>query len=88
MMELNDNTRLKDLSIYLRKEFCIGIYRVGNKNLPPQNTHIFKKADVWVFGHTHHNVDRNIGSTRVVSNQLGKKNDSCAIDLKKIVVIK
>jgi hypothetical protein len=42
MMELNDNTRLKDLSIYLRKEFCIGIYRVGNKNLPPQNTHIFK----------------------------------------------
>jgi predicted phosphodiesterase len=53
-----------------------------------ENTPIFKKADVWVFGHTHHNVDRNIGSTRVVSNQLGKKNDSCAIDLKKIVVIK
>ena len=52
-----------------------------------ENTPIFKKADVWVFGHTHHNVDLNIGSTRVVSNQLGKKNDSCVLDLKKIVVI-
>lgn len=52
-----------------------------------ENTSIFKKADVWVFGHTHHNVDVNIGSTRVVANQFGKKKDACKPDFKKIIAI-
>ena len=52
-----------------------------------ENTSIFKKADVWVFGHTHHNVDVNIGSTRVVANQFGKKKDACNADFKKIIAI-
>ena len=28
-------------------------------------------AGLWIHGHTHHNVDYTIGTTRVVSNQLG-----------------
>jgi Icc-related predicted phosphoesterase len=25
----------------------------------------------WVFGHTHHNIDEQVGSTRIVTNQRG-----------------
>lgn len=29
------------------------------------------QPDAWVFGHTHHNIDRRIGRTRLVTNQRG-----------------
>ena len=32
---------------------------------------LVKKADLWIFGHTHSNVDIQIGKCRLVSNQLG-----------------
>lgn len=30
-----------------------------------------KEPDLWLFGHTHYNVDYYLGKTRIVSNQLG-----------------
>jgi predicted phosphodiesterase len=49
-------------------------------------TRVFNKADVWVFGHTHNNVDTMIGTTRVVSNQSGKSTDKCQVDETQIVI--
>jgi len=34
-------------------------------------TDLVKKADVWIYGHTHSNLDTTIGSCRLVSNQYG-----------------
>ncbi|MBQ7254155.1 MAG: serine/threonine protein phosphatase, partial [Bacteroidales bacterium] len=28
-------------------------------------------ADYWIYGHSHRNIDRQIGKTRCLSNQLG-----------------
>ena len=36
---------------------------------------LFSNRLVWIYGHTHYNVDKNIGNTRLVSNQYGKKNN-------------
>jgi predicted phosphohydrolase len=34
--------------------------------------HVVEEADLWMFGHTHHNVDHTLDNgTRMVSNQLG-----------------
>jgi predicted phosphodiesterase len=52
-----------------------------------ERTRIFKRADVWIYGHTHHNIDKMIGSTRVVTNQAGKEIDPCEADLSKIINI-
>ena len=29
------------------------------------------RIDVWIFGHSHTNIDATIGNTRIVSNQMG-----------------
>ncbi len=29
------------------------------------------RIDVWIYGHSHTNIDATIGNTRIVSNQLG-----------------
>ena len=29
------------------------------------------RIDVWIFGHSHANIDATIGNTRIVSNQMG-----------------
>jgi predicted phosphodiesterase len=50
-----------------------------------EHTRIFKKANVWVFGHTHNNVDKMFGNTRVISNQAGKKADNCVVDVNQTV---
>jgi len=50
-----------------------------------EHTRIFKKADVWVFGHTHYNIDKMFGNTRVISNQAGKEADNCVVDANQIV---
>jgi len=50
-------------------------------------TSIFKRADVWIFGHTHNNEDVVFKSTRVVSNQLGKSADPCDIDTEQLIQI-
>jgi len=34
-------------------------------------TNLVKKADVWIYGHTHSNLDTTIGLCRLVSNQYG-----------------
>jgi predicted phosphodiesterase len=52
-----------------------------------EHTDIFKKAKVWVFGHTHHNVDKIIGNTRIVTNQSGKSADPCSVDTTQIIKI-
>jgi hypothetical protein len=30
-----------------------------------------RKPDLWVYGHSHLNIDATVGTTRVVCNQLG-----------------
>lgn len=37
------------------------------------------KADVWLFGHTHANVDFQIGKCRVVSNQVGYEREEIPV---------
>lgn len=37
--------------------------------------YLFSNKLLWVYGHTHYNVDINIDNTRLVSNQYGKKNN-------------
>ncbi len=32
---------------------------------------------LWIHGHTHHNIDYTIGSTRILSNQRGYPNQPC-----------
>jgi Icc-related predicted phosphoesterase len=34
----------------------------------------------WIHGHTHHNMDYELHGVRIVTNQLGKKYDSCTLD--------
>mgnify|MGYP006090800537 CR=1 FL=1 len=34
----------------------------------------------WIHGHTHHNIDYELNGVRIVTNQLGKKHDSCTMD--------
>lgn len=29
------------------------------------------RIDVWIYGHSHANIDATIGNTRIVSNQMG-----------------
>lgn len=41
-MELNNKTRLKDLFVYLRREFGVEIYSSDNKGLASLNTQLFK----------------------------------------------
>jgi len=45
-------------------------------------------ASIWIYGHTHYNIDKQIGKCRVISNQLGKKKDniqdfsaSCVVEI-------
>tara|TARA_R110002050_G_scaffold57423_5_gene129132 strand:+ start:37180 stop:37842 length:663 start_codon:yes stop_codon:yes gene_type:complete len=37
------------------------------------------KADVWIYGHTHPNIDIKIGNCRLVSNQVGYPNEKLPI---------
>jgi len=50
-----------------------------------EHLRIFKKANVWVFGHTHNNIDKMIGNTRLVSNQSGKSIDRCTINTTQVI---
>ena len=50
-----------------------------------EHRRIFKKANVWVFGHTHNNIDKMIGNTRLVSNQSGKSIDTCTINTSQVI---
>ena len=34
----------------------------------------FRDADVWIYGHSHTNIDKTVGKTRIVCNQLGYVN--------------
>jgi predicted phosphodiesterase len=36
---------------------------------------LINNADIWIYGHTHSNLDIKIGKTRLVSNQLGNPNE-------------
>ena len=36
---------------------------------------MFNNELVWIYGHTHYNIDKNINNTRLVSNQYGKGNN-------------
>lgn len=56
--------------------------------------HIVEKADYWIHGHTHDNVDYEIGKCRVMTNQLGYRQDYTDLglcdgfDINKYIVIK
>lgn len=41
-------------------------------NLP----NLMTKSDLWVYGHTHSNLDININNTRLISNQRGYPNEN------------
>ena len=36
-----------------------------------------KNIDAWIYGHSHTNIDRAIGKTRIMCNQLGYVNNPC-----------
>jgi len=42
-MKITENTQLKDLILYLRNNFSVGIYSVGNAMFPSQEKYIFKR---------------------------------------------
>ena len=44
-------------------------------------------ATMWIHGHTHHNVDYTIGTTRVLANQRGYEPDELAIDFDSSLVV-
>ena len=45
------------------------------------------RIDYWIYGHSHRNIDRIIGNTQCVSNQLGYVNhgESESFDSKKCI---
>jgi hypothetical protein len=45
------------------------------------------KADMWFFGHTHHAIDTEIGSCRLISNPKGYPLEQTGFDACKIVEI-
>jgi predicted phosphodiesterase len=48
---------------------------------------LIELADVWIFGHTHANVDFHIGKCRVVSNQLGYENERVPVAFRPDLII-
>jgi predicted phosphodiesterase len=40
---------------------------------------LVKKADLWIYGHSHSNIDTMIGKCRLVSNQTGYKHENIPI---------
>jgi predicted phosphodiesterase len=49
-----------------RKELLSSAFASGMEGLM-----IRYRPDVWIFGHTHHNIDYHFNSTRIISNQRG-----------------
>lgn len=49
----------------------------------------FLSIEYWIYGHSHRNIDRVIGGTRCVSNQLGYvfANEHCDFDYGKVIEI-
>lgn len=47
----------------------------------------YSRIDYWIYGHSHRNIDRIIGNTQCVSNQLGYVNhgESESFDSKKSI---
>lgn len=47
------------------------------------------KIEYWIYGHSHRNIDKMIGNTRCVSNQLGYvfQNEHHTFDLEKVIEI-
>ncbi|MCC5797632.1 MAG: metallophosphoesterase [Methylophaga sp.] len=48
---------------------------------------LVEKADLWVFGHTHANVDMYIGKCRLVSNQHGYSNEKMPVPFRHDLLI-
>ena len=53
----------------------------------PGNFIAYSRIDYWIYGHSHRNIDRIIGNTQCVSNQLGYVNhgESESFDSKKCI---
>lgn len=45
--------------------------KITNKAFCTDLEYLFKKVDIWIFGHTHWNTDIVINNTRLISNQYG-----------------
>jgi len=48
---------------------------------------LVKMADLWVFGHTHYNVDTYIGQCRLISNQAGYPHENMPVSFNPNLVI-
>ncbi len=48
---------------------------------------LIAQADLWVFGHTHANVDTTVGKCRLVSNQLGYRSEQLEVPYRPDLVI-
>lgn len=46
---------------------------------------LLMQADAWVFGHTHHSIDMQLGGCRVISNQRGYPGEDTGFDSRKVV---
>lgn len=57
------------------REFGANLYSPG---FVSDLDYMVEKADNWFYGHTHSNEDFMIGKCRVVSNQVGYRNQTCA----------
>jgi predicted phosphodiesterase len=49
--------------------------------------HLFEKADIWCFGHTHSNLDTKIANCRLVSNQKGYRHEKIPVAYKPNLII-
>jgi len=54
----------------------VGLFGYGHTELSGAffsdiNINLFNIADLWIYGHTHFNLDQYIGKTRIISNQRG-----------------
>lgn len=48
---------------------------------------LVEKADYWVFGHTHHSIDKVLGRCRLLSNQRGYPGEDCGFEPGKVIEI-
>ncbi len=48
---------------------------------------LIEQADLWMFGHTHSNLDTHIGKCRLVSNQRGYVNENMPLPFRDDLII-
>lgn len=60
----------------------VGAEHEGHLNAAYSNAwpHLIEQADFWIFGHTHHAIDVDLGGCRMISNPRGYPNEFTGFD--------